>query len=104
MSDEHIRSFDSRGLQQRVKLIRVLPHRTRDRTGITPRKSSEIEATHTRKVRHIRLDQSPIEREITAAWDEYYGRFAFASTVEMQTIATDIYKLTGRRNVLLRDC
>ena len=79
----------------------VDPHLTsQNRAGITPRSSGDIVGADLRKLRDLRLNQTPIEGKSSANHDDRGA--ALSDAKDMDAISANVNQLTERRRICLR--
>ncbi len=66
-----------------------------DRAGIAPCCSGDVVGADLRKLRHIRLNQTPIEGKSSADNDD--RGTSFSGAIDVDAISANVDQLTGRR-------
>jgi hypothetical protein len=94
MSDEHVWAFLSEFHQGIAELKIYLRERSRLRPGIALRISGAVVSANARELCDLRLDEDPIEREVSKAVFDHDRWAALAGAIYVQTMATKIDHLS----------
>src|SRR4030095_7305095 len=100
MTNQHKRCLDVGPLQKRVQLIDKLMKCARVGAKLTPSVARTVVRADSREFRDLRLDQAPLNGEVTAAgfeYDSWLRALCSAGAVKVKTPPANVNQPSGRR-------